>query len=60
MAPARPRQNNLHVPLWHICLPTDTLQFMQYTRHIPKMYGKHFSDYVEQFIEVFMDDFTIY
>ncbi|KAL0416188.1 UNVERIFIED_CONTAM: Transposon Ty3-G Gag-Pol polyprotein [Sesamum latifolium] len=56
----RSRKDNIHMSLWHFCLPTDALRFVQCTRHIPKVYGEHLSDYVEQFIEVFMDDFTVY
>lgn len=34
---------------------------MQHSNHIPNMYGKFFiSDYLENIIDVFMDNFTIY
>ncbi|KAL0292524.1 UNVERIFIED_CONTAM: Retrovirus-related Pol polyprotein from transposon.6, partial [Sesamum radiatum] len=35
----RSRKNDIHMSLWHFCLPTDALRFVQCTRHIPKVYG---------------------
>ncbi|XP_057747214.1 uncharacterized protein LOC130966427 [Arachis stenosperma] len=37
------------------CMP---FWFVQCTYHIPKVHAVHFSDMIEKFIEVFMDDFS--
>ncbi|KAL0403700.1 UNVERIFIED_CONTAM: Retrovirus-related Pol polyprotein from transposon.6 [Sesamum radiatum] len=36
----RSRKNDIHMSLWHFCLPTDALRFVQCTRHIPKVYDQ--------------------
>ena len=33
---------------------------MQFPYYVPKMYDGHFSDMIEDIVEVFMDDFSVY
>ena len=42
IATRRPRQNHLHMSLWHICLQKDAIWIMQCTSHLLEMHDEHF------------------
>ncbi|KAI9078588.1 hypothetical protein K1719_039426 [Acacia pycnantha] len=53
-------EDDLHMPLWDICLPEDAFWPLQCTWHFSPLYGEYFLEFLEDCMEVFMDDFTVY
>ncbi|KAJ9536912.1 hypothetical protein OSB04_029645 [Centaurea solstitialis] len=54
------REDHVYMPLWYIRLPKDAFRSLQRTATFQRCMVSIFSDYVENIIEVFMDDFTVY
>ncbi|GJZ83317.1 reverse transcriptase domain-containing protein [Tanacetum coccineum] len=42
LAPARPREDHLHLPLWDVCLPMFAFRLMECSGNVPKMHDGHF------------------
>jgi len=55
----RTKKNHLHMSLRNICIPTHAVWFTQCSRHLSTIYDEHFQRHVEQFLKIFMDDFSI-
>nr|GEV82723.1 reverse transcriptase domain-containing protein [Tanacetum cinerariifolium] len=56
----RPRKDHLYLPLWNVCIPTYAFRFMQCSKYVPKVHDGHFHDMIEETMEVFMDDFSVF
>lgn len=46
--------------LCHIRVQTHSLWFMRYTLHITKVHMAIFHDMVEDFMDIFIDDFSVF
>ncbi|GJR61029.1 hypothetical protein Tco_1503191 [Tanacetum coccineum] len=57
----RSRKENVHLSLWDFCLLTNVVRIMQRTCNFSKMHDGIFpTDMVEDFMEVFMDDLSVF
>ena len=43
IAPEDQEKNHIHVPLWHLCLPSHAIRAMQCSCHISNVHGSHLS-----------------
>ena len=59
IAPETKKKKHLHMSLWNICIPTHAVWFTQCSRHLSTIYDEHFQRHVEQFLKIFIDDFSI-
>nr|GEY11622.1 hypothetical protein [Tanacetum cinerariifolium] len=56
----RSRKNDIHLSLLDFCLPTNVIWIMQRTIYFSRIHDGNFHDIVEDFMEVFMDDFSVF
>ncbi|RDX94695.1 Retrovirus-related Pol polyprotein, partial [Mucuna pruriens] len=49
-------QDNLHLPIWHLCIHSHAIWIITFQRCMTSI----FLDLLQNCMEVFMDDFTIY
>ncbi|GJS60363.1 reverse transcriptase domain-containing protein [Tanacetum coccineum] len=55
----RSREDNLHLYLWDFCLQEDAVRIMQRSDNFQRCMTAIFHDMVEDFMDVFMDDFSV-
>ena len=46
--------------VWHICISSHALWAMHCTGYFSAVYVEHLFNMVERFLEVFMDDFSVF
>ncbi|KAK8684027.1 hypothetical protein V6N13_040064 [Hibiscus sabdariffa] len=56
----RPIKNNIHLPIWNFCLPSDAIRAVQRTCHVPTLHDCNLLDLNEDCLEIFMDDFSTF
>ena len=54
------KKTTFHLSIWHICLPAYAFWTLQCTCYFSVIHPSHFSDMVDEFLKVFMDDFSIF
>ena len=48
------------MPIWDFCLPTHAFWIVQCTSYFSEMYDNNVSNRIENIMEVFMDDFSVF
>ena len=56
----RKKRDHFYLSIRYIYMSLNTVRIMQHTRYIPAVHVEHFGDIVEKFMEVFMDDFSVF
>ena len=56
----RTKKRQVHMSIWDICLSLNAFRHVQCPNIVPTLQLSLFSDMVEKFLEIFMDNFSIY
>ena len=54
------RKDHIHMSIWDICLSSNAFRLVQCPSNISTLHVESFLWYVERFLEIFMDCFSIY
>ncbi|GJT25673.1 reverse transcriptase domain-containing protein [Tanacetum coccineum] len=56
----RSRENEFYLSLWNFCLQEDAVRIVQRSGNFSKVHDDNIHDMVEDFMEVFVDDFSVF
>nr|GEY97644.1 reverse transcriptase domain-containing protein [Tanacetum cinerariifolium] len=56
----RPGKDHIHLPVRNIRIQAHAFRTLQCARHVQAVYDGNFHDMIEQTMEVFMDDFSVF